>query len=136
VTDADLTAAKRAAAKRITEAEWPADSYVYWDEQHGPHDGYFDSPTALRAFCADEGLAVPADVWGTTWQPFTGLDAQAIVDNEVEGGDWHEDLADGLDVAGLQAVLDAWMAEQTAGSWFADFTTLVVLDGPPGAAGA
>jgi hypothetical protein len=125
----DLTDKRRHdAAVRVPEAEWPAASYVYWDAEHGPHDGYFDSPAALREFCRDEGLAVPADVWATTWQPFNGLDAQAIVDNEVEGGDWHEDLTDSLDVPALQAALDAWMKAQTAGSWFTDYTRVIVLD--------
>lgn len=107
-------------AKKIPSYEW-TDPVVDPDGQAGD-DGWCLSVEDLLDQC-DEPLAW---VWGTVKLDFPSLDAEDIVSNTLR--EWHEDAIENADVAGLQKLLDAWVAAQKeCVCWMEDHGVVVVI---------
>jgi hypothetical protein len=107
--------ARMLAATAVPESKH--EGWVYWEEGEGHNKGFFASVEELREWCYGSDHEPPARVWACAPHGFS-LDAQAIVDNELESGEYHEsagDCLDGKDVAALQTLLDDWVSNHAGG---------------------
>lgn len=111
-------------AEKIAEADH--DGPVWWDT-YGPQDGFFESTEDLREWCEQEDVDLPVWVHATERIELR-LDAERIVDHEVEQHNHHEGAFDMCDIAGLQILLDEWAKKQGVVSYTEDSSRAVILD--------
>ena len=100
---------------------------VYSDECGGEwNEGYSSSLDALREWCEDHEVAMPAYVHPCDETAFA-LDPAHILESALD--EHHEDAADQVvDEEGLEAFLKEWNAKQTLRSCFPDTKRVIVLD--------
>jgi hypothetical protein len=109
------------------------DGAVYWEDHAGSKDdGLFPNLNALTAYCDEARCQVPVYVWACRPIPLA-----VAADDALERA--LSEHPDGADVstaarAELQALLDAWCAQQSLRSWRPDYTRAVVLAEPDGRA--
>ncbi|ORE90692.1 hypothetical protein ATO13_22271 [Stappia sp. 22II-S9-Z10] len=100
---------------------------VYSNEVDGDWgEGFSSDIDALREYCEDYDIAVPAYVHPCTPQRFS-IDSDHIVESALE--DFHEDAGDQiLEEDDLHSFIRTWNAKQTLTTWFPDISCVVVLD--------
>jgi hypothetical protein len=120
---ADRTAAAIAKAKRVTLAEYDGEM-LYLEGR----DRYV-TPDEIEDMRGDGDL--PEYAWGCSVNGFS-LDADRIIEGEVESGEHHEDAVEWLQkgaTEALQRTLDAWAEKyaKNVRSFFPDYSVLVEL---------
>lgn len=99
--------------------------WVYWGDDIGPNEGYFEDVEELFCWCVDNGIEPPEYVYQCEEEPFR-IDAESIIDHALS--DHPEGTYDRIkdkDIYRLQKYLDLWCKKQNIHSYAA--TTNVVI---------
>ena len=120
-------------ALKISIDDYP-DQPVYWEGHTGSMGfGFFENIDELcdvfdeeREEPPNRALQFPKYVWACVPKPLE-ISAEALVQSAVEGNNGSEVVGPEA-VEWLQTLLDGWMKEQGARSWFPDFSRAVLLE--------
>lgn len=113
---------------------------VFWGGHDGSGgEGYFASTAEIREYCEQEGLPLP----GTGDEgpahactiKFLALDADEVIEQALEGGEFHADAKDNVSegaMAALRASLAQWNDKygKQLESWFDDPTHIIDFEEP------
>ncbi len=121
--------AKREAQKYEKAAKIPEDEYCGWIswDTHGDNDGFFESTDELREYALANGMQIPEYVYACTEDTIPHLDAWDILESALERDEAYEDAIDGLDVDGLQELLNGWLEHNKLTCYHEDHERAVVL---------
>lgn len=112
--------------ERMRETDYKG-RFIFCEEGYGSQDGYFESTDDLRDYCQDEGVDLPAFVFGCTERVWNGIDIDRAIENDLE--EYHEDAIDSVhDLSELRAVIKVWNEKQHISSYHVDHKQVIVLD--------
>lgn len=126
--DAKKDAERFEKAEKVPEVEYTGP--VYWEDGHGPQDGFFRSIEDLRDYIGDDDHDLPEWVWACTERGIK-FSAEDMLENELS--EHYEDAYEDIGREGeqaLQDVLDKWVTEHASEikSWDPDFSRVVIVN--------